>query len=719
VIRVRRSPVPRPLRAAAAALAALAVAMTAATLAPLSASASATASISGVVTAADTGAPLPDVGVTLTLPGGTQVSATSTDSSGTYTFTGLQPANYVEQVSDDYNSGHLGTTTSAFTVNDGQTVTGVNVALALGGSITGTVSLSTGPLTESATVALVAQGAVVNGPGDLFGIGTAADGTFTVTGVKPGNYTLYFAGPYGTHGSNVAPQYYGGVESLDDATYFAVTAGNTVTGKDAVLQPGSSISGTVTGPDGSPLAFASVSALLPGGGVITSGATASDGSYTLSGLAAGSTTLQFYPPFADGLLPQWWSGASTLTGAQYFDLPAATQVSGYDATLVSGSSISGTIKDESGNPIPYGSAYATKAGELYGVSGFADASGSYTIPGLTAGDYTVSFDASGAGSYAAGWWNGATTPSAASPIHVGDQEQVTGIDAALGAGATISGTVTGLIADGTSFPAANATITAVRPDGSQASQVYGNLDGTYTIGNLPAGTYFLEIDPQGDTTDFSSQWYLNHSSLATATPITLAAGQTLSGTDITLAAAVALPKLTTSTPTISGSPRVGHTLTAKTGTWRPKPVSFSYQWLRSGVPIPGATKDHYRAVQADAGATLTVSVTGSKKGYSSATVASAPTALVTGGTLAGDTPTISGTPRVGNTLTAVLGSWSPAPVTLAIQWYRDGKKISGAGEATYLITAADRGAKLSVAVTGTKPGFTAHNEKSGSVRVAR
>ena len=87
--------------------------------------------------------------------------------------------------------------------------------------------------------------------------------------------------------------------------------------------------------------------------------------------------------------------------------------------------------------------------------------------------------------------------------------------------------------------------------------------------------------------------------------------------------------------------------------------------------------------------------------------------------MTGDTPTISGTPRVGNTLTAVLGSWSPAPVTLAIQWYRDGKKISGAGEATYLITAADRGAKLSVAVTGTKPGFTADNEKSGSVRVAR
>jgi carboxypeptidase family protein len=717
VIRVRRFPVRSPLRAAAAALAALALAVTAATLAPLSASASATASVSGVVTAGDTGAPLADLAVTLMLPGGTQVSTTSTDSSGTYTFADLQAANYVEQFSDDYSTGHLGTTTSAFKVNDGQTVTGVNVVLALGGSITGTVSLSTGPLTQPATVALVRQGAVVNGPGDLFGIGTAPDGTFTLTGVKPGSYTLYFSGP---NGADVAPQFWSGASSLATASYFTVTAGQTAAGKDAVLQPGSSVSGTVTaGGTGAPLSFAFVQALNADGSVVSGTSTASDGTYTLSGLAPGSLTLEVLPPFNANLLTQWWSGSSSQSDAQYFDVPAGGALTGYNTQLPIGATISGTITDDAGNPIPFASAYALKAGNVYSVGGFADGSGDYTISALTAGDYTVSFDASGSGSYATGWWNGATSPSAANVIHLGDQQQVTGIDSALGAGATISGTVTGLTTDGTSFLAANATITAVRADGSQAGQAYANWDGTYTIGNLPAGTYFLQIDPQGDTTDFSSQWYLNHSSLATATPITVTADETLSGTDITLAAAVTLPKLTTSTPKISGAPRVGNTVTARPGAWGPKPVSFTYQWLRSGVPIPGATKDHYRAVQADAGTTLTVSVTGSKKGYASATVASAPTALVTGGKLTGVTPTISGTPRSGNTLTAVVGNWTPAPVTLAIQWYRDGNKISGATGTSYVITAIDRDRKLTVAVTGSKPGFTSATEKSRGVKVAR
>lgn len=628
--RVRRTfvRVRRPLRAAAAALAALALAVAAATLAPLSASASATASISGVVTAADTGAVLPNVQVDLTLPGGTEVTYTSTDDTGAYAFTGLQAADYRVQFSADYNTGHLGTS-APVTVNDGQTVTGVDAALALGGSVTGTVSLSTGPLTQSATVALVGQGAVVNGPGDLFGIGTAADGTFRFTGLTPGNYTLYFSGPYGT---NYAPQYWSGASSLATASYFTVTAGQTTTGIDAVLEPGSTVSGTVTASGtGAPLSFAFVQALDANGSTIGNASTASDGTYTLSGLAPGSVTLKFMPPFNGNFLTQWWSGVSSQGGAQYFDVPAAGALTGYDAQLSTGATISGTITDDAGNPIPFASAYALKAGDVFSSGGFADSSGNYTIPALTAGDYTISFDASGAGNYAAAWWNGATTQSTATVVHVDDQQQVTGIDATMGAGATISGTISGLTVNGSSFPAANATITAVRPDGSQANQTYGNLDGTYTVGNLPPGTYYLQIDPQGGTTDFSSQWYLNGTSLAIATPITVTAGQTLSGTDITLPAAVTLPKLTTSTPTISGSPRVGNTLTAKPGKWGPKPVSFSYQWLRSGVPIAGATKDHYRVVQADAGTTLTVSVTGSKKGYASATVTSAPSAVMTRG----------------------------------------------------------------------------------------
>jgi hypothetical protein len=174
---LRRSPSPRSLRAAGATALVVALAITAAIFSPLSASASSTASISGVVTGADTGAGLADVSVQLTLSGGTQVDYTSTDSGGAYSFSGLVGANYLVQFSDDYNTGHLGATSSPVTLTDGQAAT-VNGSLALGGSVTGTISLSTGPLTQPAGVALISQGAPVTGPSDLFYISTAPDGTF-------------------------------------------------------------------------------------------------------------------------------------------------------------------------------------------------------------------------------------------------------------------------------------------------------------------------------------------------------------------------------------------------------------------------------------------------------------------------------------------------------------------------------------------------------------
>jgi hypothetical protein len=475
-------------------------------------------------------------------------------------------------------------------------------------------------------VALIVQGATVSGPGDLFFTSTAPDGSFTITGIAGGSYTLAFAGPYG---STFAPQYWSGASSLADASYFTVTPGHTETGKDAVLQPGSSVSGTLTSA-GAPLPSGTVQAIDADGRTVATGTAGSDGSYTIVGLPAGSMTLKFGGPFFGNALAQWWSGASTAADAQYFDVPAATALTGYDAQLSVGATISGTIDDADGNPIPFASAYATRAGEVFGVGGFADGGGNYTIKGLAAGDYTVMFDASGSGAYETGWWDGATDPATAAVIHVADAQNVTGIDAALGQGATISGTVTGLTPGGVAFAAQNATITAFRADGSQASQVYADDTGAYTIGNLAPGTYRLYVEPQGDTTDFAPQWYLNAAGQATATPLTVAAGQTLDGTDVTLAATAALRSVTASTPRISGDARVGSTLTARPGMWKPHGVKLSYQWLRSGSPIPGATGSHYRLVDADAGSTLTVSVTGSKSGYASASAVSKPTRPVEG-----------------------------------------------------------------------------------------
>lgn len=63
-----------------------------------------------------------------------------------------------------------------------------------------------------------------------------------------------------------------------------------------------------------------------------------------------------------------------------------------------------------------------------------------------------------------------------------------------------------------------------------------------------------------------------------------------------------------SLPTISGSTVVSATLTGSPGTWD-QLASFSYQWLRNGVPIGGATGQTYLLATPDLNATISLRVT--------------------------------------------------------------------------------------------------------------
>jgi hypothetical protein len=160
------------------------------------------------------------------------------------------------------------------------------------------------------------------------------------------------------------------------------------------------------------------------------------------------------------------------------------------------------------------------------------------------------------------------------------------------------------------------------------------------------------------------------------------------------------------TPTVSGVARVGTKLTATAGIWGPAPVALSYQWKRDGVAIRGGTAVAYTVVAADAGATLTVTVTGKKALYTSTAVTSAPTAVVTGGILVAPVPTISGLPTVDSTLTVSPGVWGPGAVSLSYQWKRAGVAIPGEVDSTYVVTVDDIGAPITVSVTGSRAGFT-------------
>lgn len=184
-------------------------------------------------------------------------------------------------------------------------------------------------------------------------------------------------------------------------------------------------------------------------------------------------------------------------------------------------------------------------------------------------------------------------------------------------------------------------------------------------------------------------------------------------------AAVAKAQLTsTPTPNVSGKAIVGALLTAAAGTWSPNPVTLSYQWYRGTTAIDAATASSYTPQAADLGANLKVVVTGDRPGYERVTVASKVTSAVATGTLTAKNPTISGTRKVGKTLTAVPGTWSQSGVKLTYRWYRGSAKVPGATKVTYKLVKPDKGKKISVRVRGTSKGYATLEKASGRARIS-
>ncbi|MGH3072954.1 MAG: hypothetical protein ACRDNB_11910 [Gaiellaceae bacterium] len=177
------------------------------------------------------------------------------------------------------------------------------------------------------------------------------------------------------------------------------------------------------------------------------------------------------------------------------------------------------------------------------------------------------------------------------------------------------------------------------------------------------------------------------------------------------APATAAAPVNTAPPTITGTARVGETLTAQNGTWSNSPTAFQYQWQRCGTAgfsctnVPGAVERTYLLTSSDTGRTMRVRVTGiNADGATNAR--SAPTAVVQPSTAPRNTvrPTITGDPEVGQELTAEEGTWTNSPTSFAYQWQRCDIDaitcfgVSGATGKTYGVRSADVGFRLRVEV---------------------
>jgi hypothetical protein len=133
--------------------------------------------------------------------------------------------------------------------------------------------------------------------------------------------------------------------------------------------------------------------------------------------------------------------------------------------------------------------------------------------------------------------------------------------------------------------------------------------------------------------------------------------------------------------------------------------AFSYQWLRDGVDIGGATASTYTLGDADVGSQISAQVSYlDGNGTAEGPLASAQTAAVSN---VNDAPTggvgiDNGTPVLGDTLKASNNLADNDGVgTVNYQWQRNGANIAGATGASYTTTQSDVGAVISVLATYT------------------
>ena len=166
-------------------------------------------------------------------------------------------------------------------------------------------------------------------------------------------------------------------------------------------------------------------------------------------------------------------------------------------------------------------------------------------------------------------------------------------------------------------------------------------------------------------------------------------------------------------PTITGTARVGQTLTADTSDIRDEDgmenAVFGYQWIAGGADIEGATGASYTIIADDEGLIIQVwvSFTDDAGNYetriSDGTEAVAPETPPN--TPATGAPTITGTVRVGETLTADTSAIADADgmenAAFTYQWIAGGADIEGATGAGYTIIAEDEGLIIQVWVSFT------------------
>jgi len=379
---------------------------------------------------------------------------------------------------------------------------------------------------------------------------TSAGGRYLLSGVRPGAYRIGFRA-CGQPGRYVDQQYgqpvlvaAGHPTSLRPVTlrpanplaYLAAVARAFRSKDRAGSSSGPQISGKVTDSHGKALAGICVGAnqVDTGGGPPPVGPetkTGRNGTYRMSGgfLNSGRWRVVFFTGCGNkgNLAPQWWKFAATQSKAKVLVIHSHTHLTGINARLVKGASISGTVRagSKSGPGLPGACVGAEDvAGAFDPVQTTTGRGGKYLITGLGTGRYGVFFDP-GCGN------KGDFTEDPISPIvSVTDGKTTKGVDGFLPRAGEISGTVTGP----DHRPLAGICVEG-RSDSGDVGSAFDTKTGPtgqYAVSGLVPGSYEVDFAAGcGSKGSFAPQSYKNQVSELAANPVLIKAGTKAGGID--------------------------------------------------------------------------------------------------------------------------------------------------------------------------------------------
>jgi hypothetical protein len=401
-----------------------------------------------------------------------------------------------------------------------QLLGGINVVLPLGGVVSGVV-------TNAANAPLKGICVYVqpNSPYSDSGSGavTNAAGEYSAVGLTTGSYTVQFEPSCGTTGNYVAVNYPKPVN---------VTAAKTTAGIDAVLPPGATVSGTVTGPGGKPLAGICVEVYETDNSnndydnAVTS---AANGTYSTDQLPTGTFAAEFtggcgnrgsYAPQAYNNAPWFSPGSITVT-------EPGQSITHISAAMKPGATITGTVRGPGGRGLS-GICVAPLAAEGFSQGGFPVVSrdGSYILNNLLPGQYAMSFEPECGitEDLTAAYYGSKLVPDFISAT----AGTTSGINAVLSAAGNMNGEV--LSRSGKPQPNTCVELTglsAANQDVSGEGLAGGKY---YRFTGLPPGPYQVAFAPGClSNSNYENQWYKDKPTPAGSAKVVVRAGKTTRG----------------------------------------------------------------------------------------------------------------------------------------------------------------------------------------------